>query len=243
MSAENRFQGAMSEGYRLVRRAIPDFDHVQNLVAEAVAGQSAAGPLRVLDVGCGDGVTSATILARCPNVLVTSLDSEADMIAQAQENLAPFIRAGRCQVILHDALTYLRRRAESDFDVVASALALHNLQHDQRHALHREIFRVLRPDGLFANADKIARSEEHRFETLQLTIGRLFDTLVPLGELDLLRAGVLHEIVDAAPERLMREDETVRELAGLGFRDIELRRRLSMAALLVARKPSLQPSP
>jgi hypothetical protein len=64
---ERRFQGVMTEDYLLVRRAVPAFDEFQRLVVEAVAAHSSpdpSRPLRVLDLGCGDGVTSAAILSR-----------------------------------------------------------------------------------------------------------------------------------------------------------------------------------
>ncbi len=242
MSAEQRFQGAMSADYMLVRLAIPDFDALQRLVAGAVADYAPAGssaPLRLLDLGCGDGVTSHAILSGRPDVLVTSLDNEAMMARQATDRLASFIGAGRCQVVLHDALGYLGGQRESTFDVVASALALHNLHRDYRHKLHQEIYRVLRPGGLFVNADKYASSDEQRFGALQGTLGRFFDLFVPLGKLDLLRACVLHEVADERPERVMWEADTVRELADLGFGNAEVRSRLQMAALLVANKPGL----
>ncbi len=230
----------MSEEYSLVRLAIPDFDHLQHLVAEAVAAYSPrrpAGPIRVLDLGCGDGATSGTILSRRPDAFVTALDSEATMVGRAAENLAGPIREGRCEVVLHDALDYLRGQPASGYDVVATALALHNLHHDYRHLLHQEVYRVLKPGGLFANADKYAGDDKERFQGLQVILGRFFDCFVPLGKLDLLRDAVLHEVADEAPDRVMREADAVRELAEIGFRGIEVGRRLGLVALLTARKP------
>jgi tRNA (cmo5U34)-methyltransferase len=239
MLPERRFKGSMSEQYRLVRLAIPDFDELQGLVADVVASYPSRGPsapTRVLDLGCGDGATSATILSRRPDASVTALDSEDTMVRRATENLVEPIREGRCRVVLHDALGYLRGLPACSFDVVASALALHNLHRDYRQLLHGELYRVLTPGGLFVNADKYAGTDEERFRGLQAILGRFFDTFVPLGQLDLLRDAVLHEVADEAPDRVMRAAEAVRELAEIGFRDIEVRRRHDTSALLVARK-------
>ncbi len=241
MPPERRFQGTMSADYLLIRSALPNFDELQRLVAEAVATYAAQHPearLRVLDLGCGDGITSRTILARCPDVQITALDSEESMVGQATENLAGAIRDGRCQVVLQDALSYLRGQPESTFDVVASALALHNLARDYRHSVHEAIYRVLKPGGRFINADRYTVNEEQRFQRLHAILEGFFDLFVPLGKLDLLRASVLHEIGDEAPERLMRADETLGELAAIGFSDVAIESRLLMASLLVASRPS-----
>jgi SAM-dependent methyltransferase len=238
--SERRFRGAMSEDYLLVRGAVLAFDEFQRLVAEAVAAHPSpdpSAPLRVLDLGCGDGVTAGAILSRRPDALLTALDSEEAMATRASENLAGFIREGRCRVVRHDALAHLRNLPASCFEVVASALALHNLPRGYRQALHREVHRVLGPGGLFANADKYARDDGQRFERLRGTLERFFDAFVPLGKLDLLRACVLHEVADEEPLRVMWEGEVVPELVGIGFRDVEVRRPHPLAALLVATRP------
>lgn len=230
----------MSADYLLIRSALPNFEELQRLVAEAVAGcvpRGSAACLRVLDLGCGDGVTTETILSRCPDVQITALDSEESMVGQATEHLADAVRDGRCQVVLQDALTYLRGQPECTFDVVASALVLHNLTHNYRHAVHEAIFQVLRPGGWFINADRYTANEEQRFQRLNCVLERFFDVFVRLGKMDLLRASVLHEIADEAPDRLMREDDTLRELVAIGFRDVAVRNRLLMGSLLMASRP------
>jgi hypothetical protein len=100
--------------------------------------------------------------------------------------------------------------------------------------------RVLRPGGLLVNADKYApQDESERFACLGVALGRFFDAFVPLGKLDLLREWVLHNLADQAPERAMLADDTLAELAGLGFSDLRLGPRWNMEALLVARKPGV----
>jgi tRNA (cmo5U34)-methyltransferase len=239
-ATERRFQGAMSEDYLLIRKALPQFDELQRLVAEAVARycpRDPAAPVRVLDLGCGDGITSGNILARCPNVQLTALDSERSMVAQASHNLADAIRAGRCRVVLGDALTYLRDQRDSPFDVVASALALHNLHRDYRRALHGAIYHALRPGGRFISVDNYVTDDGQRFERLYGILQRFFDAFAPLGKWDLLRAAVLHEVADDAPDRVMRADDTVAELTALGFADVALNGRYVMASLLEATRP------
>jgi tRNA (cmo5U34)-methyltransferase len=241
MQPERRFKGAMSLEYQLVRLAIPHFEELQRRVAETVADYSPAGltpPLRVFDLGCGDGITSATILARRPDIVVTALDNEERMLSRAAAILRTPIQERRCQLVQHDALVYLREQAELSFDIVASALALHNLHYEYRRSLHGAIYRALKPGGLFVNADKYAQDDVRRFAGLQISLERFFEILVPLGKLDLLRECILHNVADEAPERVMREEDAVLELSAIGFRDVEIRCRYDAAALLVAHKPA-----
>jgi hypothetical protein len=66
MTAEYRFRGAMSEEYRLIRLAIPGFEELQAFVGEVMSRYpppSGQPFIEVLEIGCGDGVTSATILS------------------------------------------------------------------------------------------------------------------------------------------------------------------------------------
>ncbi len=240
MVEDRRFKGVMSQDYLLLRRAIPEHTELQGRVAEVVVGfhpPVPAGSIRVLDLGCGDGQTSQALFRQRQDMLLTALDSEEGMLNQAAENLAVQVRAGRCQLVLQDALEYLRGMPESSFDVVASALVLHNMNRDYRHLLHEQIHRVLKAGGLFVNGDKYAENDEQRFRALQFTLGRFFDTFLNSGKMDLLRAAVFHVVADEAPDRLMREADTVRELTDLGFRNVEIRSRYKTAALLVARKP------
>ena len=48
---------------------------------------------------------------------------------------------------------------------------------------------------------------------------------------------VIQEIGDEFPERVMWEDDTVRELEAIGFRNVEVLRRLNLATVLTATKP------
>jgi SAM-dependent methyltransferase len=159
------------------------------------------------------------------------------MIEQASMNLRSYIQENRCRLLLRDALVHLKSAPPCSVDIVASALCLHNMERSYRDALHAEIFRSLKPGGQFVNADKYVAGEEQRFEALQASLAQSFEVLVPLGKLELLRACVLHNVADQAPDRIMWEGETAQALRQLGFTSVEFPYRDSLQAVLVATKP------
>src|SRR6266852_3784516 len=111
MSPEQRFRGAMSEEYSLIRLTIPHFEELQVRVGEAVSHHlpdDKRQQVQVLEIGCGDGATSATILSSRKDCFLTALDSEEKMIEQATANLHGFLHENRCRLVLCDALAHLR---------------------------------------------------------------------------------------------------------------------------------------
>jgi ubiquinone/menaquinone biosynthesis C-methylase UbiE len=219
---------------------MPHFDALQHWVGRLCAQHCAGRPntlMTALDIGCGDGLTSESILRAAPTLTVTAIDPEPKMITQALVNLREFIQAGRCQVVQTDALSYLRGVQNGTFDVVASALTLHNLQAGHRYEVLRHIWPALKPGGLFVNADKYApQDDQARFEALGVALKRFFDALLPLAKYSLLQDWVLHNVADQAPDRCMKEEDAVRELSQIGFRDITFHERENMEAVLSARK-------
>ena len=240
MDSEQRFQGALSEEYRLIHLALPHFEELQGHVGTVIAQhnrQRQTGPLQVLEIGCGDGVTSSVILAARPDVFLTALDNEEEMIKQASKNLEPEIAGKRCKLTCADALDFTKQLASHSIDIVASALTLHNMQRTYRHELHSELFRVLSPGGLFVNADKYAPQDDiERFNALGVALARFFDAFIPPGKYDLLKDWVLHNVADQGPDRVMKEMDTIQTLRDIGFVDIQIVYRHNMEGVLVARK-------
>lgn len=97
----------------------------------------------VLDVGCGDGRTTAAMAQSVPRGRVVGVDLSADMIAHAtRQHLHPGVDNLRFQQADAAALAFT-----SEFSVVFSNATLHWVA-DQRAAV-QGIARALRPGGRF----------------------------------------------------------------------------------------------
>jgi ubiquinone/menaquinone biosynthesis C-methylase UbiE len=241
MASEKRFKGIITDEYDLLSNVMPHFLAMQEQVGTEISQlkRSKKQPtLPVLDLGCGDGLTTMGILAQQEDVFVVALDNEAKMIARARKKLAPYLKAGRCKLVKADMLTYLKKQPAGSFAAVASAMTLHNLDQSYRKQVHHQVFRVLEPRGLFVNADKVApQDDQQRFQALDLALERFFDTMVPKRKYKLLQDWVLHNVADQSPLRVMKERDTVRALRDLGFTGVKVKNRQNMEAVLMARKP------
>jgi len=85
---------------------------------ELLARVRAEQPTHVVDLGCGDGVLTATLLDRWPTASVTGVDSSPTMLARARARAVP----GRLSFQLG---TIEEWRPERPVDVLVSNAALH----------------------------------------------------------------------------------------------------------------------
>ncbi len=110
-------------------------------------------PIRVCDLGCGDGALAQQLLEEDPSLQATLIDGSEAMLAAARNRLAPypniaFIRRSFAEFIT-DFVDLSR------FDFVVSAFAIHHLLLPDKRALFQAIFQQLRPGGFFLNIDTV----------------------------------------------------------------------------------------
>jgi tRNA (cmo5U34)-methyltransferase len=128
------------------RRLVPDFDRFYGTAAALVAELAGDAP-RVLDLGAGTGLLSAAVLEAVPDAEVTLLDGAAPMLAVARQRL------GDVPMLVADLADPL---PAGPFDAVVSALAIHHLEDAAKRELFARVLAVLRPGGVFVNAEQVA---------------------------------------------------------------------------------------
>jgi tRNA (cmo5U34)-methyltransferase len=127
----------------MVRAEVPDYDHLQEVLAEA-AGEISAHA--ILDLGTGTGQTLRHVSRRHPTARLIGVDESDRMLAVARD----FVPAADLRVArLQDELP------EGPFDLVVSALAVHHLDGEEKAALFRRVAARLTPGGRFVLADVI----------------------------------------------------------------------------------------
>jgi tRNA (cmo5U34)-methyltransferase len=127
----------------MVQAEVPDYDHLQEVVAEAAGEISAQA---ILDLGTGTGQTLRHVSRRHPTARLIGIDESDRMLAVARD----FVPAADLRVArLQDELP------EGPFDLVVSALAVHHLDGEEKAALFRRVAARLTLGGRFVLADVI----------------------------------------------------------------------------------------
>jgi tRNA (cmo5U34)-methyltransferase len=125
---------------------IPD---LQQFYSAAVwAAESPEPEPAILDIGAGTGLLSALLLQKFPGAEMTLLDISENMLEIARQR---FAYRKNITYIMSD---YSQGIPPGPYDLVCSALSIHHLTPEDKQSLFRKIFSVLKPGGLFVNADQ-----------------------------------------------------------------------------------------
>jgi SAM-dependent methyltransferase len=166
----------LMQSYYLVQRK-ERFDLLARMVRE-LTGPSA----RVIDLGCGPGSLMEAVLDALPQAEIWGIDFDPAALLLARARVVSYgqrvpIRGGGAVPRAHVTLADLRSPSWMDglpgeVDAVISATALHWLKPGSLAALYGQIAALLRPGGLFLNADHVGSQwpllqagwERHRAE-------------------------------------------------------------------------------
>lgn len=148
-AASLAFTAHAPEYTALRRRLIPAYDRFYGTAVQALRPLAEGGVGRVLDLGAGTGLMSAHVAQEFPAARFELLDGSQAMLAEATSTLGELVSA------LHVA-DMTNALPEGPFDAVISALAIHHLEDPDKQDLYRRILTVLRPGGMFVNAEQVA---------------------------------------------------------------------------------------
>jgi tRNA (cmo5U34)-methyltransferase len=134
----------------IARVAVPRRDDMIAALAGAVpfpAGQ----PIRILDLGAGDGLLAEALLARFDSATLTALDGSASMRAAAGARLQQFGDRARVGAFDLASLDWWDRMFGAH--LVVSSLSLHHVNDAKKQYLYKAAADRLAPGGAFFVAD------------------------------------------------------------------------------------------
>lgn len=203
--------------YNLVCQAYGNYAEFEKILGSEIGRvQSQNNRINILEIGTGSGITTEIIINSRNSIKLTSIDYDMSVIMIAKERIIN----NSVEFICIDALEYIKK-CNVKFDVIASAFTIHNFERSYRDEFYKEVNSIIKKGGIFINADKYSPDiDEKRNEALQNIIGRYFDVFLKAGKVGLLKRWVLHYIEDQSENKIMKAQESLRQMVQHGFTDV-----------------------
>ena len=236
---ERLFSGLIGAEYDMLKSICPAVVQVSQRVGQTLTTWKAGKPLKVFEIGCGTGITTLALLNARQDIILTSIDNEPTMLAQAKEHLAHWIGKGQLRLIEIDALSGLKALPDNSVDVVAAGYVTHNFLQGYRIKVFEEIYRVLKPGGALINGDRYGLDDtlEHTRLT-QEEVKFWFKTFGEMNRYDLLEHWIVHLFSDESPDHIMRLGVSLECMKEIGFHPVSVLFREGINTLLMAEKPN-----
>ncbi|MBI4680735.1 MAG: class I SAM-dependent methyltransferase [Nitrospirae bacterium] len=177
--------------------------------------------IKILDIGCGDGLLTEEILKTGFNISATLIDGNDNMLKKAAERLKPFQNVNFLKASFQELLD--DKPDIGLYDLCISSMAIHHLTMKEKALLFRYIASHLKIGGHFINVDNVlppsAELEEWYFGIWKDWVGQQMSR---------------HDINDETPDDLinryknpasMNKPDTLRDqlkaLKEAGFSDVD----------------------
>ncbi|WP_309234429.1 class I SAM-dependent methyltransferase [Nocardia sp. XZ_19_385] len=134
--------------------------------------EAAVGPCpRVLDLACGTGSISRRLFARLPQANSVAVDMDPTLLAIAK---GAFEGDRRIVFVTADLSEpgWLDELSAEPFDAVLTATALHWMQPEPLARLYADLAKLVRPGGVFVNADHMPDPGTPMLNAIDETIQR-----------------------------------------------------------------------
>jgi tRNA (cmo5U34)-methyltransferase len=120
-------------------------------------------PIKLLDLGCGDGALTREILKEDPEIEATLVDGSAEMLKNAKEHLESHPNFIFIEKTFQELLEDESRGNDiigDGFDFVVSSLAIHHLHTEEKKSLFSYIYGHLNSGGFFLNIETVKAPED-----------------------------------------------------------------------------------
>jgi ubiquinone/menaquinone biosynthesis C-methylase UbiE len=235
---------------RRVRKGIPLAQIQLDVMMRVIAGpeeDQAQGERPVhnfLDLGCGDGILAATILAKYPRAKGTLVDFSTTMLQAALNNLKAHSKSLHVSSADYtDPSWFDIISAHAPFDAVVSGFSIHHQPDSVKRQVYIDIFDLLMPGGVFVNIEHVASAtprveaiyDDYFIDTLwasQLTDGD--------GQTRDQVAAAYHGREDKEANILAPVESQCDWLREIGFDDVDCFFRVFELAVFGGRRPLTQ---
>ena len=152
MDIKEQFNLIAEEYDKNRRKFIPCFDDYYKTTTKFIAS-NIEQPKRILDLGAGTGLLSYFWYLNYPESEYVLVDIADDTLNVARKRFAGIDNMS------YQVLDYSSGLPDGDFDVIASALSIHHLEHEEKMRLFAQIYDKLPSGGLFINYDQFCAGQ------------------------------------------------------------------------------------
>jgi SAM-dependent methyltransferase len=142
----------------------------QRLIGEALRQIGERGPLRFLDLGCGDASQLIDHLQELDVDTYVGCDLSNTALALAKENLS--FMAGKTRFV-EGRMEELLAEDENMYDIIHTSFAVHHLDDDMKAAMIRMASERLAPGGLLIYVDVFRQDDIGRAEYIEEYCGHM----------------------------------------------------------------------
>lgn len=222
--------------YHFLEGAYGNYEEFETKITNSFPTRENSTSFRILEIGCGSGTTTSIISNFFRNSKLVSIDHDERAVSFCKDR---FSASRNINFFTIDAIDFCESQGDHHYDFVVSAFTIHNIINYKREKLYSQLFRILKPGGIFINGDKFVSEErEVRYDALKFRVGKLLDAIDPMPR-ELAKYWVLHYLEDFKPERRLLFAQTVCDLHKQGFENVKytFRSDAEMLGIIEAYKP------
>ena len=152
MNVKNQFDNIAKLYDSQRTKLIPCFNDFYDIATDSLG--MLADDARIIDLGAGTGLFSQKVLERFPKCSVSLSDISLEMLEIAKKRFEGMKNVDFNISDFCDIDNFALSNADS-FAAVISALAIHHIKDSQKIALYANIYKMLKPKGVFVNAEQV----------------------------------------------------------------------------------------
>jgi len=221
----------MTEGiFTHFTKTVDDYNTVADKVViknnelhEQIVVAIPGSPSLILDLGSGTGHGMKLLNERFPDAMVYGIDFSPKMISQATS----YLKGGNFKLFKRN---FIDINFEKTYDVIVSAVAIHNITHEQKKVLFAKIFAALKPGGLFINGDFVEGETEEEQEKYESEYRAYLNDNLSGHE---LRVWLHHAFEEDMPMKLSEQEHILKEI---GFSSVDVTWKVLNEVVYVAKK-------
>ncbi|NIO44631.1 MAG: methyltransferase domain-containing protein [Candidatus Aenigmarchaeota archaeon] len=134
---------------------VPRNEELHNVIVNTIR-HDRNSKIKILDLGVGTGLGAWKILSEFPYAHLTGIDFSSKMLKRCKERLSIF----KNRILLVEA-NFNKIDFPEKYDVIISAVTIHNSKIEQQKDLILKAYKNLNNNGIFVNGDFIKSNSEH----------------------------------------------------------------------------------